>query len=191
MQSSKDKGIKTVKVKVKIKLKRSATKPITKADKKLSVKHLKDSMAYNKRHIKDHKTIEKKGGSKKYNEDHIKEHQKQLKKDKKLLEKRKKNVKKRPTAAKAKTMLKDNSAQGHPLTKKQKGYFGWIAGGSKKRGLPKQPQAATTPYFPTPQTGTKSIGGFAQPNSNPNAGLINPTTRAKKRLLRGMKGHTR
>ena len=31
--------------------------------------------------------------------------------------------------AKAKQMLKDNSAQGHPLTPAQKGYFGLIAGG--------------------------------------------------------------
>lgn len=30
---------------------------------------------------------------------------------------------------KAKKMLHDDSAQGHPLTGKQKGYFGLIAGG--------------------------------------------------------------
>lgn len=30
---------------------------------------------------------------------------------------------------KAKKMLRDNSAQGHPLTPKQKGLFGLIAGG--------------------------------------------------------------
>jgi hypothetical protein len=33
------------------------------------------------------------------------------------------------SSEKAKTMLRDNSAQGHPLTKKQKGLFGLIAGG--------------------------------------------------------------
>lgn len=37
------------------------------------------------------------------------------------------------SAEKAKQILKDNSAQGHPLTDKQKRYFGWIAGGSKPR----------------------------------------------------------
>ena len=31
--------------------------------------------------------------------------------------------------AKAKKMLEDNSAQGHPLTDKQRGLFGLIAGG--------------------------------------------------------------
>lgn len=34
-----------------------------------------------------------------------------------------------PGAEKAKTMLRDNSAQGHPLTGKQKRFFGFIAGG--------------------------------------------------------------
>jgi hypothetical protein len=33
---------------------------------------------------------------------------------------------------KAKKILKDNSVHGHPLTKKQKGLFGSIAGKSKK-----------------------------------------------------------
>ncbi len=40
---------------------------------------------------------------------------------------------KKLTAAKAKQMLKDNSAQGHALTKKQKGFFGAVAGGDSKR----------------------------------------------------------
>jgi hypothetical protein len=35
------------------------------------------------------------------------------------------------TAEKAKIMLKDNQANGEPLTDKQKRYFGWIAGGRK------------------------------------------------------------
>jgi len=38
--------------------------------------------------------------------------------------------KKHLSAAKAKKMLKENSAQGHPLTKAQKGYFGAVAGGN-------------------------------------------------------------
>ena len=38
-------------------------------------------------------------------------------------------TKKLPTKKKAKQILRDNSAQGHPLTQKQKGYFGMIAGG--------------------------------------------------------------
>lgn len=130
-------GVKTVKVKVKIKLKRSNVPPKTKADKKLSVAHLKDSIAYNKRHIADHRKVEKKGGSKEYNEDHIKHHKKAMEKDKKLLEKRQKEAKKKRALgpAKAKQMLKDNSAQGHKLTSRQKKYFGWIAGGKKQRGI--------------------------------------------------------
>jgi hypothetical protein len=38
------------------------------------------------------------------------------------------------TAAKAKEMLRDGKANGKKLTKKQKGYFGWIAGGKKQMG---------------------------------------------------------
>lgn len=36
-----------------------------------------------------------------------------------------------PSRKKARQMLNDNSAQGHPLTKKQRGYFGLIASGKK------------------------------------------------------------
>ena len=75
---------------------RSAVKPITKADKRLSVVHLKDSIAYNKKHIADHRKLEHEGGSEKYNEAHIKGHEKALKKDKKLLEKRKEDMKEVP-----------------------------------------------------------------------------------------------
>jgi hypothetical protein len=35
------------------------------------------------------------------------------------------------TTAKAKQILTDNSAQGHPLTAKQKRFFGAVAGGEK------------------------------------------------------------
>jgi len=38
------------------------------------------------------------------------------------------------TASKAKEMLRDGTAQGHKLTKKQKKYFGWVAGGKKQQG---------------------------------------------------------
>ena len=43
----------------------------------------------------------------------------------------------RLSRAKAKLMLKEGSAQGHPLTENQKGFFGLIAGGgrpSRKKG---------------------------------------------------------
>jgi hypothetical protein len=40
---------------------------------------------------------------------------------------------KKLTSKKAKKILKDDSAQGHPLTKKQKRFFGAIAGGQKPR----------------------------------------------------------
>jgi hypothetical protein len=42
-------------------------------------------------------------------------------------------TKKKLTAKKAKKILKDNSAQGHKLTGKQKKFFGAIAGGEKPR----------------------------------------------------------
>ena len=38
------------------------------------------------------------------------------------------------TSEKAKIMLKDNQANGKPLTPAQKRYFGWVAGGSKAMG---------------------------------------------------------
>lgn len=38
------------------------------------------------------------------------------------------------TMDKAKTMLRDNQANGKPLSPAQKRYFGWVAGGSKKDG---------------------------------------------------------
>lgn len=46
-----------------------------------------------------------------------------------------KKKKKKITKAKARQMLHDNSAQGYPLTKKQRGLFGAIASGkARKRG---------------------------------------------------------
>lgn len=42
--------------------------------------------------------------------------------------------KKKLTSAKAKKILRDNSAQGHKLTAKQKRFFGAVAGGQKPRG---------------------------------------------------------
>ena len=41
---------------------------------------------------------------------------------------------KRLGAAKARQMLHDDSAQGHPLTPKQKRFFGWVASGSQRKG---------------------------------------------------------
>jgi len=38
-----------------------------------------------------------------------------------------------PSASKAKQMLKDDSANGEPLSKKQKGFFGAIVGRSKSK----------------------------------------------------------
>lgn len=39
-----------------------------------------------------------------------------------------KNAARKISSAKAKTILSDGSIRGHPLTKKQKGFFGLIAG---------------------------------------------------------------
>jgi hypothetical protein len=44
---------------------------------------------------------------------------------------------KKLTSKKAKMILKDDSAQGHKLTGKQKRFFGAIAGGQKPRGKKK------------------------------------------------------
>ena len=38
-----------------------------------------------------------------------------------------------PSPAKAREILRDGTAQGHPLTPKQKGFFGALAGKGKKR----------------------------------------------------------
>lgn len=43
-----------------------------------------------------------------------------------------------PSVAKAKEMLRDGTVNGKPLTEKQKGYFGWIAGGKKQTGGPNE-----------------------------------------------------
>lgn len=43
--------------------------------------------------------------------------------------------KKKLTAAKAKKILKDKEVRGHPLSKKQKKFFGLIAGGGKPTRL--------------------------------------------------------
>ena len=40
---------------------------------------------------------------------------------------------KKLTKAKARKILKDGTVRGHALTKKQRGYFGIIAGGGKPR----------------------------------------------------------
>lgn len=42
---------------------------------------------------------------------------------------------KRLTAAKAKEILRDGTAQGHPLTPKQRRFFGAVAGGHAYRAL--------------------------------------------------------
>jgi len=41
---------------------------------------------------------------------------------------------KKLTASKAKEILKDKTVHGKPLTQKQKGFFGVVAGGRKPRG---------------------------------------------------------
>ena len=47
--------------------------------------------------------------------------------------KRKRKGKGHLTAEKAEQMLHDNSAQGHPLTKPQRGYFGAVASGKNRK----------------------------------------------------------
>ena len=50
----------------------------------------------------------------------------------KASKKRKPSSKSKLTPAKARKMLKDGTAQGKPLTKKQKGFFGAVASKAKK-----------------------------------------------------------
>lgn len=45
---------------------------------------------------------------------------------------------KKLTKKKARKMLHDNMAQGKPLTEKQRGYFGAVAGGKAKKKGPKK-----------------------------------------------------
>ena len=95
--------------------------------------------------------------------------------------------KKRLSLAKAKTMLKDDSAQGHPLTAKQKKLFQAVAHGfkpikvaarqPKKRAAQAMPALPQPPYFQT-----------AKGQSNAPGGLINPM-KAKRKLQRAMKGY--
>lgn len=44
-----------------------------------------------------------------------------------------KRHRKKLTSAKAKKILRDGSVRGHKLSKKQKGFFGLIAGGKRPR----------------------------------------------------------
>lgn len=53
------------------------------------------------------------------------------------------------SAAKAKEMLRDGTAQGHKLTGKQKRYFGWIAGGRKGENGMEMYQDGGVPDHPT------------------------------------------
>ena len=43
-------------------------------------------------------------------------------------------------------MLRENQAQGHPLTKAQKGYFGVIASGKKSRKSSRKFTPGTTKF---------------------------------------------
>ena len=85
---------------------RSSKEPATSMDKKLSQKHLEDSVEFNERHARDHakllkedehkmkdvksKALKKKlKESEEYNEDHIKKHKESAEEDRELLHKRK------------------------------------------------------------------------------------------------------
>jgi hypothetical protein len=72
----------------------SSTKPANKTDAKLSIQHLHERIKFNEKHVHDHDTILKKGGSWKYNKDHIKHHQEQIKEDSKLIKERAKMLEK-------------------------------------------------------------------------------------------------
>lgn len=58
------------------------------------------------------------------------------------------------SSEKAREILRDGTAQGHPLTSKQKKYFGWIAGGRKAEG-------GYTGYEDGGRTINPAMGGYA------------------------------
>jgi hypothetical protein len=57
------------------------------------------------------------------------------------------------TSAKAKEILRDGTAQGHPLTAKQKRYFGYIAGGGNPRAAHGGIPVPDNFYFPKAKVG--------------------------------------
>ena len=72
----------------------SETKPVTVADHKLSIQHLRKRISFNRQNTRDHERLMSQGGSKKYNKDHIKHHDDQVKHDEKLIKERAKTIKK-------------------------------------------------------------------------------------------------
>lgn len=67
---------------------RSKVLPISKEDKKLAKKHLKETIKLNKKKIKDHiKAVKKQGSDRFYHQAHIKKHQQEVKQDLKLIKK--------------------------------------------------------------------------------------------------------
>ena len=63
------------------------------------------------------------------------------------------------SAAKAKEILRDGTAHKHPLTAKQKRYFGWIAGGRKEDGgFIKKNKHNIYPFLPIPEA---PIGAYS------------------------------
>lgn len=72
----------------------SETKPKNKVDHELSIKHLKRRIAFNKKNTREHRALLKKGGSRKYNADHIDHHEEQVKHDEKLIKERVRSMEK-------------------------------------------------------------------------------------------------
>lgn len=104
--------------------------------------------------------------------------------------------KKRLSPAKAKTMLKDNQANGRPLSSKQKGLFGAIAGGAKQNT---RKRGGIAGAYESATKGLQAFGAnigknIAQGQKDfkagklGNYGAINPF-KAKRKLQRGMAGY--
>lgn len=72
----------------------SETKPQNRNDARLSIRHLHERMKFNEKHVHDHDSLMKHGGSYKYNKDHIKHHEAQIKEDAKLIKERAKQIEK-------------------------------------------------------------------------------------------------
>ena len=107
----------------------------------------------------------------------------------------------RLTSTKAKQMLKDKTAQGHPITKKQEHYFQAVAHGftptKKKRGIVSGVKSVAKKIKDNIDKGQKDLKEKNIPyysSINPLKGTVDAFKegyKAQRKLLRGMKGYKR
>lgn len=105
--------------------------------------------------------------------------------------------KKRLGPAKAKTMLKDNSANGRPLSDKQKKLFQAVSHGMKQTKVVRKRGffgfgggSKSTSQAPKPQ-GQALKGGLGAAFGSKMGSLMHPGNISLRKLKRGMKGYAR